>query len=66
MEIKEAQQTPCVQCKYYFNKEKIHCAIYPKGKETTYCGDWQLENISLEQNNAMINNLETNLFLTRK
>ncbi len=35
------EQTQCNQCKYYFGKNNIHCAIYPFGKETMYCKDWE-------------------------
>lgn len=60
------QQTPCVECKYYFGNQKIHCAIYPEGKQTTYCTDWQLEKNSLEQKNLMVNKLETLQFSSKK
>lgn len=52
--------------KYYFNREKIHCAIYPEGKKTTYCGDWQLEDISYKQEKVMIDELEIEHFSSKK
>lgn len=39
------QQTQCEQCKYYFGKSSIHCAVHPQGKETPYCNDWQKETL---------------------
>lgn len=43
MEIDQevAQQTPYEQCKYYFCKNRIHCALHPYVKETKCCNDWQ-------------------------
>lgn len=53
-----AQQKPCEECKYYFGKNEIHCALHPYGKETEYCNDWQQKHIDLEQENIIANNLE--------
>lgn len=38
---RQAKKTPCKQCEYYFGKNSIHCALYPYGKQTDYCNDWQ-------------------------
>lgn len=38
---KARKQTPCKQCKYYFGKNTLHCAVHPYGQKSEYCPDWQ-------------------------
>ena len=43
----------CKNCRYFFGKEEIHCAIHPYGKESEYCSDWQPKNLSLQGEKPM-------------
>ena len=43
----------CKNCRYFFGKEGIHCAIHPYGKESEYCSDWQPKNLSLQGEKPM-------------
>ena len=47
------EQYQCKNCSYFFGKEGIHCAIYPYGKESEYCGDWQLKTLTWQQEKLM-------------
>lgn len=56
------EEYQCENCSYFFGKEGIHCAVYPYGKKSEHCSDWQPQNHYLQEEKSMNTDRKTKYF----
>ena len=55
----------CENCNYFFDKQGIHCAVHPYGKESDSCSDYQQKKLSTTEKLININRKTKSLSSTR-